>query len=53
MKKLEQNESKGFPIGVGGWLLFFCVSLTIIGPLFSFGKVSLVIFSTLYNEVSK
>jgi hypothetical protein len=37
MKSLEQNESKGFPIGVGGWLLFFCVSLTIIGPLFSFG----------------
>ena len=37
MNNLEQNESKGFPIGVGGWLLFFCVSLTIIGPLFSFG----------------
>ena len=37
MKNLEQNESKGFPIDVGGWLLFFCVSLTIIGPLFSFG----------------
>lgn len=26
--------------GVGGWLLFFCVGLTILGPLFSLGQMA-------------
>ena len=25
--------------GIGGWLAFFCVGLTILGPLFSLGKM--------------
>ena len=27
------------PSGVGGWLLFLCVMLTIVGPIFSFAKL--------------
>jgi hypothetical protein len=27
------------PKGVGGWLVFFCVGLTILGPLFSLGQM--------------
>jgi len=27
------------PTGVGGWLVFFCVGLTILGPLFSLGQM--------------
>lgn len=30
----EQSFGSNEPRGVGGWLLFFCVVLTIIGPLF-------------------
>ncbi len=29
------------PKGVGGWLLFFCVGLTILSPLFSLGQISM------------
>ncbi len=29
----------GGPKGVGGWLIFFCVALTILGPLFSIGQM--------------
>ncbi len=36
----EQIEVHG-PSGVGGWLLFFCVGLTILGPLFSFGQMEI------------
>lgn len=28
------------PKGVGGWLVFFCVGLTILGPLFSLGQIT-------------
>jgi hypothetical protein len=28
------------PKGVGGWLVFFCVGLTILGPLYSIGQLS-------------
>lgn len=28
------------PKGVGGWLMFFCVGLTILGPLFSLGQMA-------------
>ena len=38
----DRNEEIGYPasadqnpIGIGGWLLLFCVGLTIIGPLYS------------------
>jgi len=31
----SKSPSTSAPRGVGGWLLFFCVSLTIIGPLYS------------------
>jgi len=27
------------PKGVGGWLVFFCIGLTILGPLFSLGQM--------------
>jgi hypothetical protein len=29
------------PKGVGGWLLFFCVGLTILGPLYNLGQISM------------
>ena len=29
------------PTGVGGWLVFFCVALTILGPLFSLGRMTI------------
>jgi len=29
------------PKGVGGWLVFFCVGLTILGPLYSLGQISM------------
>ena len=29
------------PKGVGGWLVFFCVGLTILGPLFSLGQITM------------
>ena len=29
------------PNGVGGWLLFFCVSLTIVSPLYNLGQISM------------
>lgn len=32
------NSSDG-PTGVGGWLVFFCVGLTILSPLFSLGQM--------------
>ncbi|MBP8961976.1 MAG: DUF2569 family protein [Opitutaceae bacterium] len=32
-------KSSDGPTGVGGWLVFFCVGLTILGPLFSFGQM--------------
>lgn len=37
----EQSSSKttSGPTGVGGWLVFFCVGLTILGPLFSLGQM--------------
>jgi hypothetical protein len=28
------------PKGVGGWLIFFCVGITIIGPLFTIGQMA-------------
>lgn len=28
------------PKGIGGWLAFFCIGLTILGPLFSFGQMA-------------
>jgi len=37
-----QNKKRKEKSGVGGWLLFFCIQLVILGPLFSSGK--------LYNE---
>jgi len=28
------------PKGVGGWLVFFCVGITILGPLFALGQIT-------------
>lgn len=30
---------KAGPRGVGGWLLFYCVALTILGPIFSLSRI--------------
>jgi len=37
-QRTENDKSR--PHGVGGWLLFLCIWLTIIGPLFSFAQLS-------------
>lgn len=34
------TASSDGPTGIGGWLLFFCVGLTILGPLFSLSALS-------------
>lgn len=41
---ITENESRDIagPSGVGGWLLFFCVGVTILSPFFSIGKMALV-----------
>jgi hypothetical protein len=37
---IKEEEAKiDGPKGIGGWLLFFCVGLTILGPLFSVGQM--------------
>lgn len=33
------TKSSDGPTGVGGWLVFFCVGLTILSPLFSLGQM--------------
>ncbi len=36
----QQDLSTDGPVGVGGWLLFLCVSLTILSPLLSLVNIS-------------
>jgi len=35
-----QSINKKGPIGVKGWLLFFCIALVILGPILSFGGMT-------------
>jgi len=49
------HEVQSVPIPVGGWLLYFCISLTILGPITMIGwmqKTSSPIFITLYGGLA-
>jgi len=35
----QLRPADGGPTGIGGWLLFFCVQLTILGPLYSYAQI--------------
>lgn len=50
VQRTQQSKLLG-PVGIGGWLLFYCVCLTIVGPLFGVG--TLVGLFSLYVEIKQ